>query len=130
MVEVGIKGYQEEMVTPERLACHIGSGTVRVYATPLMITMMERTCRLSVQPYLDKGFESVGTLVNVTHVSATPEGMKVWCNSELVEMDGRRLVFKVQAFDGKGLIGEGTHERFIIDVARFQKKTDSKLTGE
>ena len=126
MLELGIKGYHEEIVTPELLACHIGSGTVRVFATPLMITLMERTCRLSVQPYLDQGFETVGTHVNVSHVSATPEGMKVWCDSELVEIDGRRLVFRVVARDGKGIIGEGTHERFVVNVARFQAKTDSK----
>ena len=127
MLNIGIKGYQEEIVTPELLACHIGSGTVRVFATPLMITLMERTCRLSVQPYLDAGFETVGTHVNVSHVSATPEGMKVWCDSELIEIDGRRLVFKVVARDDKGIIGEGAHERFIVNVARFQARTDSKL---
>ena len=114
-------------MTPELLACHIGSGTVRVFATPLMITLMERTCRLSVQPYLEDGFETVGTHVNVSHVSATPEGLKVWCDSELVEIDGRRLVFKVVARDPKGIIGEGTHERFVVNVARFQAKTDTKL---
>ena len=130
MLEPGIKGYQEEIVTPELLACHIGSGTVRVFATPLMITLMERTCRLSVQPYLDDGFETVGTHVNVSHVSATPEGMTVWCDSELVEIDGRRLVFRVVARDGRGIIGEGTHERFVVNVARFQAKTDSKRTGQ
>ncbi|MBQ3977789.1 MAG: thioesterase family protein [Bacteroidales bacterium] len=130
MLELGIKGYHEEIVTPELLACHIGSGTVRVFATPLMITLMERTCRLSVQPYLDQGFETVGTHVNVSHVSATPEGMKVWCDSELVEIDGRRLVFRVVARDGKGIIGEGTHERFVVNVARFQAKTDSKKEQE
>ena len=130
MLELGIKGYHEEIVTPELLACHIGSGTVRVFATPLMITLMERTCRLSVQPYLDQGFETVGTHVNVSHVSATPEGMKVWCDSELIEIDGRRLVFRVVARDGKGIIGEGTHERFVVNVARFQAKTDSKKEQE
>ena len=130
MLELGIKGYQEEIVTLELLACHIGSGTVRVFATPLMITLMERTCRLSVQPYLDQGFETVGTHVNVSHVSATPEGMKVWCDSELIEIDGRRLVFRVVARDGKGIIGEGTHERFVVNVARFQAKTDSKKEQE
>ena len=126
MLKEGIKGYQEEIVTPELLACHIGSGTVRVFATPLMITLMERTCRLSVQPYLEDGFETVGTHVNVSHVSATPEGMKVWCDSELVEIDGRRLVFRVVAQDSRGIIGEGTHERFVVNVARFQARTDSK----
>ena len=127
MVELGIKGYQEEIVTPELLACHIGSGTVRVFATPLMITLMERTCRLSVQPYLDEGFETVGTHVNVSHVSATPEGMKVWCDSELIGIDGRRLTFRVVAKDSKGIIGEGTHERFIVDSVKFSEKTAAKL---
>ena len=114
-------------VRAELLACHIGSGTVRVFATPLMITLMERTCRLSVQPYLDEGFETVGTHVNVSHVSATPEGMKVWCDSELIGIDGRKLTFRVVAQDAKGIIGEGTHERFIVNVTRFQAKTDTKL---
>ena len=126
MLELGIKGYQEEIVTPELLACHIGSGTVRVFATPLMITLMERTCRLSVQPYLDAGFETVGTHVNVSHVSATPQGMKVWCDSELIGIDGRRLTFRVVAQDSKGIIGEGTHERFIIRRQRFLEKVEAK----
>lgn len=127
MLSTGIKGYQEEIVTPELCANHLGSGTVRVFATPMMVTIMERTSRLSVQPYLDEGCETVGTAVNIKHVSSTPVGMKVWCDSELIQIDGRRLVFNVKAYDEKGLIGEGTHERFIINVAKFQAKTDSKL---
>lgn len=127
MLKIGIKGHQEEIVTPELCANHLGSGTVKVFATPMMITLMERTSRLSVQPELDPGCETVGTAVNIKHLSSTPVGMKVWCDSELIEIDGRRLVFSVKAYDEKGLIGEGTHERFIINVSRFQAKTDSKL---
>ena len=126
MIELGIKGRQEEIVTEELTASHIGSGTVRVFATPMMIALMERTSRLSVKPYLEEGQETVGTRVDVSHVSSTPVGLKVWCESEIVEIDRRRVVFKVAAYDEKGLIGEGTHERFVIDVAKFQAKTEEK----
>lgn len=126
MIELGIKGRQEEIVTEELTASHIGSGTVRVFATPMMIALMERTSRLSVKPYLEEGQETVGTKVDVSHVSSTPVGLKVWCESEVVEIDRRRIVFKVAAYDEKGLIGEGTHERFVIDVAKFQAKTEEK----
>lgn len=129
MLEKGIKGRQEDVVTMELTASHIGSGTVRVLATPMMIALMERTSRLSVRPYLAQGQETVGTHVDVSHVSATPVGMKVWCECELIEIDRRRLVFKVAVYDEKGLVGEGTHERFIIDVARFQAKTEDKKEG-
>jgi predicted thioesterase len=126
MIEIGIKGRQEEIVTLELTASHIGSGTVRVFATPMMIALMEKTCRICVKPYLDEGQETVGTRVDVAHLSSTPVGMTVWCECELVQIDRRRLVFKVTAYDEKGIIGEGTHERFIIDVAKFQEKTESK----
>ncbi len=127
MVEIGIKGRQDEIVTEELTASHIGSGVVRVFATPMMISLMEKTCQRSVVPYLEEGQETVGTRVDIAHVSSTPIGMKVWCESELVDIDRRRLVFKVAAYDEKGLIGEGRHERFIIDIARFKEKTESKL---
>ncbi len=128
MIELGIKGRQEEIVTEELTASHIGSGAVRVFATPMMIALMERTCRLSVKPYLEEGQETVGIRVDVSHVSSTPVGLKVWCESEVIEIDRRRIVFKVTAYDERGLIGEGTHERFIIDVAKFQAKTEEKKT--
>lgn len=126
MLETGIKGQIEELVTEEVTAGHIGSGTVRVFATPMMIALMERTCRISVKPYLEEGQETVGTHVNVSHVSATPVGMKVRCETELIETDRRRLVFKVAVYDEKGLVGEGLHERFVIDVDKFRAKADSK----
>lgn len=127
MVEIGIKGRQEEIVTEDLTASHIGSGSVRVFATPMMIALMERTSRMSVKPYLEDGQETVGTKVDVTHVSSTPVGLKVWCESEVVDIDRRRIVFKVAAYDEKGLIGEGTHERFVIDVAKFRAKTEEKI---
>ena len=126
MIQTGIKGHQETVVTEEMLASNVGSGLVKVYATAMMIALIEKAAVYSVEPYLEPGQGTVGTLVNVTHCSATPLGMKVHADTELVEVDRRRLVFKVAAYDERGLIGEGMHERFIIDNARFQAKTDSK----
>ena len=126
MIQTGIKGHQETVVTEEMLASNVGSGLVKVYATAMMIALIEKAAVYSVEPYLEPGQGTVGTLVNVTHSSATPLGMKVHADTELVEVDRRRLVFKVAAYDERGLIGEGMHERFIIDNARFQAKADSK----
>lgn len=125
-MQVGIKGRREQTVTVEMSAARIGSGLVEVFATPMMVALIEQTCLESVMPYLEEGQGTVGTLVNVSHVSATPVGMRVWCESELVEVDRRRLVFKVKAYDECGLIGEGTHERFIIDNAKFMEKIKNK----
>ena len=126
MLEIGIKGHQEERVTDEKTASHIGSGAVRVLATAMMIALMENACRKSVKPFLEEGQETVGTHVNVSHCSATPVGMRIWADSELIEIDRRRLVFRVAAYDEAGLIGEGLHERFIIDESRFMTKTAGK----
>ena len=126
MLEAGIKGRQETIVSEDQLAVNVGSGKVRVFATPMMIALIEKTASLSVEAELGEGQTTVGTLLNVSHCSATPLGMKVWAESELVEIDRRRLVFKVAAYDEAGLIGEGTHERFVIDMEKFQSKTDSK----
>lgn len=126
MVEIGIKGKQEVTVTENMLSTNVGSGAVKVFATPMMIALMEKTATLSVEPYLEEGQSTVGTKVDVSHCAATPVGMKVYAETELVGIDRRRLEFKVAAYDESGLIGEGRHERFIIDVARFQEKADAK----
>ena len=126
MIETGIKGHKEQIVTPEMSAARVGSGLVDVFATPMLVALVEQTCYESVLPHLEEGQGTVGTLVNVTHVSATPIGRRVWCDSELTEVDRRRLVFKVQAFDEAGLIGEGTHERFVIDTEKFMAKISAK----
>lgn len=128
MIEPGIKGRLEQTVTPEMSAARVGSGLVDVFATPMMIALIEQTCYESVLPHLEEGQGTVGTHVNVAHTAATPIGMRVWCESELVEVDRRRLVFKVKAFDECGLIGEGSHERFIIDTVKFFEKV--KLTRQ
>ena len=128
MVQTGIKGRCEDSVRAENTASHIGSGTAKVLSTPSMIALMEKTCRTSVKPYLEEGQETVGTRVDISHESASPVGMKIWCDSTLVEIDRRRLTFRVEAYDEKGLIGQGTHERFIIDEKRFQEKAQGKLS--
>ena len=126
MIEAGIKGHKEQIVTPEMSAARVGSGLVDVFATPMLVALVEQTCYESVLSHLDEGQGTVGTLVNVSHLSATPIGKRVWCDSELTEVDRRRLVFNVKAYDEVGLIGEGTHERFVIDTAKFMDKLKAK----
>ena len=127
MVKTGIKGKQTVIVTEENTAKTMGSGTLDVFATPAMIALMEKTAYESVAPELEEGSGTVGTALNVKHVAASPVGMKITCESELVKVDGRALTFSVKAYDEKGLIGEGEHERFIIYNEKFQAKADAKL---
>lgn len=127
MLEKGIKGTQEIMVEESNTAKVLGSGMLRVFATPAMTALMEKTAWMSVEPYLEEGSGTVGTSLNVKHMAPTPVGMKVTCETELIEVDGRRLVFSVKASDETGVIGEGTHERFIIQNEKFQTKADAKL---
>ena len=126
-MDTGIKGYKEITVTKELTAISLGSGDLEVYATPAMIALMEETASESVKPRLEVGQGSVGTYIAIKHLAATPIGMRVRCESELVEVDGRRLVFNITAYDEKDKIGEGTHERFIISNDKFQSKVNSKL---
>lgn len=128
MLETGIKGKKELMVTKENTAKVMGSGTLDVFATPAMIALMEETAWTSVQNELEEGSGTVGTAMNVKHVSATPVGMNVTCETELVKVEGRALTFSVKAYDEAGLIGEGEHERFIVYNEKFQSKADAKLT--
>jgi predicted thioesterase len=126
MLQTGILGKASVSVNDKNTAAAMKSGLLPVFATPMMVALMEDAAMQSVQPYLLEGQSTVGTLVNVKHLSATPEGMTVTAQSELIEIDSRRLVFSVSAHDDAGLIGEGTHERFIIDAARFTQKAIAK----
>ncbi len=119
---LGIRGENKQVVEQKDTAVNYGSGLVEVFATPAMIALMEKTCLESLLKFLPDTYSTVGTLVNVSHVKATPVGMQVFCQSELIEIDRKRLVFKVKAFDEDGLIGEGTHERFVIDKAKFMSR--------
>ena len=125
-LHIGIRGREEAVVTEDLLAQNVGSGLVKVYATAMMIALIEKAAVYSVEPFLEPGQGTVGTHVDVSHCSATPLGMRVWAETELVGIDRRKLTFQVAAYDERGLIGEGRHERFIIDYARFQAKADAK----
>ncbi|HLO89545.1 MAG TPA: thioesterase family protein [Lentimicrobium sp.] len=125
-IKIGTIGKQQLVVTIELTAARYGSGLIEVFATPAMIALMEKTCQESVQDQLDAGHLTVGTLVNVKHLKATPVGMSVECESELIAWEGRKLTFKVVAKDEQGIIGEGLHERFIINEADFMSKLVSK----
>ena len=126
MIETGIKGHGEITVTDALTAKHFGSGELEVYATPAMIALAEETALKSVAGKLEPGQGTVGTRVDIAHLAATPLGMKVRCETELIETDRRRLIFSVQVFDETEKIGEGTHERFIIDNEKFLKKAGAK----
>lgn len=126
MIKVGITGEAKDQVTENNIAKTLRSGELKVYATPAMVALMEEAAYKSVQDELEEGKGTVGTEMNVKHLASTPIGMEVTAKAELVEVDRRRLVFKVEAFDEHGKIGEGIHERFIIDNEKFQEKTDNK----
>ncbi len=129
-MEKGIKFSIERTVTPEMTARVMGSGTLDVFATPAMIALIEETAWKSVSNHLDDGQATVGTNLKIKHIAPTPVGMKVTCNTELIEVDGRKLVFDVSVSDDKGEVGLGTHERFIINEKKFQLKANSKLDVE
>lgn len=129
-MELGIKGLAETVVTNANTAKAAGSGTLDVFATPCMVALMEEAALHSVAPYLAEGEGTVGTKLCVSHDAATPLGMNVRAESELVEIDRRRLVFNVSAYDECGLIGKGTHERFIINGEKFLAKANAKKAAE
>lgn len=126
-MEIGIKGKIAIKVTDENTAAALGSGTLRVFSTPAMIALMEKTAWESVAPYLAEGESTVGISLNVKHLAATPVGDTVACESELAEIDRRRLVFTLKVTDSTDVIGEGTHERFIVSNEKFIAKAEAKL---
>lgn len=129
LIPVGTKGHAETTVVKENCAALVGSGSLDVFATPCMTALMEQAAYTSLLPFLEEGQGTVGTKLDVSHVSATPIGMKVRAESEVTAVDGKKISFRVQAFDEAGLIGEGVHERFIIAEERFLQKCCAKLDG-
>lgn len=123
---VGLSNESAVTVTSTMTASHLGSGAVAVLATPYLIALMERTSHELAAPRLPAGQSTVGTMVNIRHLAATPLGMEVRIHSELIAIDGRRLTFKVEAYDAFEKVGEGVHERFIIDLARFLARVTRK----
>ena len=126
MLGTGTKGRQELTVTSADTAKTYRSGTLDVLATPRLAALMEETAWKSVADQLDEGMGTVGIKLDMEHLAPTPIGMEVWCETELTEIDGRKLMFSIAAYDASGKIAEGTHARFIIEEAKFQSKADRK----
>ncbi len=125
----GLTGEVTREVTDEITAHAMGSGGVRVLGTPAMIMLMEQAALAAVEPCLAEGQTTVGTHLDVRHLAATPVGMKVTVRARLVEVDGRRLTFEVEAEDDREQVGTGRHERFIVDMARFLARVEEKATN-
>lgn len=125
-LQIGMTAEKSEEVTENNTAIKYGSGGVAVYATPAMIGIMEGTCLAAVDPFLPKGMSTVGIHLDVKHTAATPVGMSVRATAKLIEISGKRLTFTVEAYDNKEKIGEGTHQRYIIDLAKFLQKAQEK----
>ena len=128
-LKVGLICNKELIVSLKDTAKAYGSGTAQVFATPAMIGLMEGAALEAVGPYLAQGLTTVGILVNVKHSSATAVGKRVRAEAKLVEIDRKRLVFEVKAYDEDKQIGEGIHERFIVDEAKFMAKLDKDKEG-
>ena len=122
----GLVGTTTLTVAQENTARHLGSGNVYVFATPEMVRLMEMAGVRAVDHLLPKGYRTVGAAVSVKHLAATPMGMKVTARAELVEVDGRKLQFRVEAWDEQEKIGEGTHTRAIINVQKFNQRVQEK----
>ena len=126
MLKEGIQGFAKEIVTDDKTAAAVGSGLLPVYATPAMIALVEKAAWSSVADYLPGGDGTVGTRMDIRHVSATPTGMEICAKTVLTKADGRKLVFSAEVYDGAGLIGEGVHERFIVHNEPFLDKALKK----
>ncbi len=126
-LQPGLKGAVEIVVGAEHTAPHVGSGRVYVLATPVMVNLMEAAALRAVEGWLPAGQQTVGTHLDITHVAATPVGMRVRACAELTGVDKRTLTFSVYAEDEKERIGAGIHERIIIDLERFDQRMQEKL---
>ncbi|MCL4377535.1 MAG: thioesterase family protein [Actinobacteria bacterium] len=125
-LKAGMTGEASVIVNASNTALKFGSGTVNVYATPAMVGLMENAAINAVDRYLPEGYASVGTKVEVRHLAPTPIGMEVRAEAELTEIDGFKLKFKIEAYDEKEKIGEGTHSRYVVKLSDFVKKAENK----
>lgn len=125
-LQVGMQGEKKELVTDDNTAIKYGSGEVPVYATPALVGLMEGASIQAVDRFLPPGFCTVGIAVDIRHTAATPVGMTVTARAELIEIDGRRLVFKVEAEDEREKVGSGIHERFIVQMEKFNQRNEAK----
>lgn len=129
-METGITGTDSLVVTEADTALAQGSGTLRVLATPALIALMERTAWHSIADQLEEGQTTVGTAMDMEHTAPTPVGMTVTCESKLVAVDRRALMFEITAHDERGPVATATHSRFIVDADKFQAKANAKLQAE
>lgn len=123
----GLTGTAEIVVGTRDTAPHVGSGKIGVLATPIMVNLMEAAALHAVERFMPPGYQTVGTHLDVKHFAATPVGLRVRAHAELVKVDGRTLIFRIHAEDERETIGEGIHERLIINVARFDQRMQRKL---
>ena len=123
----GITGEKSVAVTIDNTALAMGSGTLRVFATPAMLALCEACCAESIEEYLPEGVTSVGTKADIEHIAASPLGASIFCKSKLIAVDGRRLDFEVEVYDAVELIGKGKHTRYTVDAQRFIDKAYAKL---
>lgn len=122
-IQQGLSSTCEKTVTKDDTAVRYGSGKVEVFATPALVALIENTCLSCVDLHLPMGYTTVGTEVSVSHLKATPVGMKVRCEVKLEKVEGKKLYFSATAFDECGIICNGTHTRYIVDVERFMENT-------
>ena len=127
VLRVGLIGKYEVVVADEHTAPFVGSGKVRVLATPVMINLIEAAALACCEHLLPPGHQSLGIHLDVRHIAATPVGMRATATAELVKVDGRTLTFRVEAHDERELIGDGLHERVIVNVERFDQRVQRKL---
>ena len=125
-IPIGARAELHLLVTGEYAVDFLGDDAARVLATPFLIGHLELAARDAVKPHLDEGLDTVGTLVDLRHLAATPLGMSVTCHAEVTAVDGRKVMFRVWAEDEQETVAEGTHERFIIDVRRFAERVRAK----
>ena len=125
-MQIGLKNSAESVVTENDTALSVGSGSLKVLATPRMIALIEKAASDLVDKNLPPEYTSVGTSLNVKHTAPTPVGMKFFATVEVVGIDGRKIIFEVIAKDERGEIGRGSHERFIVEREKFQAKANSK----
>ncbi len=123
----GLVGRAELTVAEEHTAPRVGSGRVHVLATPVMINLFEAAALAACERFLPEGYQSLGTLLNVRHIAATPVGLRVVALAEVVKVEGRTVTFRLEARDEKDLIGDGTHERVVVNVAKFDQRVQAKL---
>ncbi len=128
-IQPGLAGSAELVVAPEHTAPRVGSGAIAVLATPVMINLMEAAALAAVEHLLPKGHQSLGIHLDVRHFAATPVGLRVAAAAAVIAVEGRTITFRVEARDEREVVGEGTHARVVVNVARFDQRVQKKLGG-